>query len=183
MAAALEAETGEGWGWYFDQWVFQADDPTYVVGVKETLLTDGSWQIDLLARQDNDAGSWSMPLEWALTLDDGTTLRESFWVDEDLASVSICVAAAADQVQLDPDTRLLHGGIDRDDGAFEALAITCGEPSAEQPSQDDTGDSDPSTPDGTAYPLGCGGCAALDAAPGGLWLGLLALLGLWRRTR
>lgn len=182
LQAAVETETGESWGWYFDQWVYQADDPTYVVGVRQTLLTDGSWQIDLLARQDNDAGRWSMPLEWALTLVDGTTLRESFWVDEDLSSVSICVAAAADEVQLDPDSRLLHDGIERDDGSFEAMAITCGTPSDEQPSGDDSGG--PSTPEGTAYPLGCGGCASAgSAAAGVLWLGLGALLGLRRRAR
>jgi len=173
LQAAFEAQTGEDWGWYFDQWVYQADDPTYTVGVQQRLMTNGSWQIDLFARQDNQAGSWTMPMDWLLILDDGSTQDASFWVDENTATLSLCLAASLTDAQPDPQTRLLHGGITRDDGAFQPIALTCGQAADPQPGSD-TGDGlAPSSP-------ACSGCASAHPV-GGLWLSLLALLCLQRR--
>lgn len=171
LVAAVEESTGQDWSWYFDQWVYQADDPVLEVGLHQRAVAGGV-QVDLHARQVNEAGTWRLPLQWRLEGAAGTVDPE-LWVEEGDASLTLCLDAPVDEATPDPDTRLLHGGITREDAAFAELPLTCGAPSA----------ADEGTP---VYPLGCGGC---QGAPGGpaawlvLPLGALPLVARRRRLR
>lgn len=160
LVDAFAQSTGQDWSWYFDQWVYQADDPVLEVGLHQRAVEGGGWQVDLQARQVNRAGTWRLPLLWRLAGESGRVDQE-LWVEEGDATVSLCMDGPVTEVTLDPEARLLHGGITRDDDAFPELPLACGDPQEGAP---------------VVAPLGCGACqgAPQDRAP---WL-LLSLSGL-----
>lgn len=178
LLAVVEDVTGDDWGWYFDQWVYQAGDPAYTWGVHRRPLAEGGAQLDLWVVQSNEDGAWTMPLDVAVDLSDGSRETDTLWVDEAGAVLSLCVGddVIADAVELDPGARVLYTDASRDDARFADAPLICGQPTE---GGADTGDG-PATPEGAAGFRG--GPASCSAAPvlGGLWLLLPLVL---RRRR
>ncbi len=172
LRAAMEAEHGASLDWFFDQWVYRAGEPSYRVGLTNTPLEDGSWQVDVHVEQTGH-DTWSMPVEWLLVLQDGSTQYDLQWVEGDYAVSSSCRDQPATTLDFSPYAHLLYGDLDLDLDRYEPAAMVCGDPGPV-----DTGDS--STPSDTGPddsvggiepPGGLCGCTA----PAASW-GLLALL-------
>jgi|GEM_PF-3368306 len=180
LQAAFEETTGQDWGWYFDQWAYQADDPSLQVGMEQRALAGGGVQVDLHLAQVNEAGSWRIPVPWRLRLADGSSQEGETWIEQDgPALTSLCLDAAPGELEIDPHAHLLFDGLDRDDTAFASAPAACGRAFAEGGSAGDTGL-------GAAGGTWSGGqtSCSVTPRPRGLLLALLlALPGLLLRRR
>ena len=184
LRTAMEAEHGASLDWFFEQWVYRAGEPSYRVGLTNTQLDAGGWQVDVHVEQTGRQ-TWSMPIEWLLVFEDGSTLYDLQWVQDDHGVFSTCQDQPASTIDFSPYAHLLYGEVELDLDRYAPAEIVCGDP---QPV--DTGDSSPpvdtghgDTGGGVELPQGLCGCAG-PAAPWGL-LALLSTLGAlpWLRRR
>lgn len=67
LRAAFERTTGQGMGWFFDQWVYGAAIPTYRVAWK-TEESGGQWQVRLRVRQERVPPEFLMYVPVAIRL-------------------------------------------------------------------------------------------------------------------
>ena len=178
LRAAMEAEHGASLEWYFDQWVYRAGEPSYRVGLSNTELDDGTWQVDVHVAQTG-GDTWAMPVEWLLVMADGQTLYDLQWVEGEYSVLSSCHDQPATTIDFSPYAHLLYDELEHDMDGFEPAEIVCGDPEPV-----DTGDSDPAVDDtgpgdsdgGVEPPGGLCGCAA-PVSPAGL-LAILFTLGV-----
>jgi aminopeptidase N len=185
LRAAMESVHGADLSWFFDQWVYRAGDPSYRVGISNTPLEDGTWQVDVHVEQ-TASETWSMPVEWTLELEDGGSYADEQWVEGAYSVHSRCLDQPAVDLAFSPDANLLYERLVYDLDGFEPAEIVCGEvqpvdtgDSGDPP--DDTGPGD--SEGGVEPPGGLCGCTA-PAAPLSA-LGLLTALGVvpWMRRR
>ncbi len=196
LQQAMEDIYGAELGWFFDQWVYRAGEPSYQVGLTQTDLGPEGWQVDVHVRQTAD-DLWTMPVEWTLLLQDGSLQRDLQWVEDEVSVFSSCLSQPASELQFSPAGNLLYGELVYDDGAFAPAAIVCPEPVGDTGDTGGEGDSDPgeqprdsgddgqdpgSQPedDPSAGSCGCGAARAL-AWPAALLLACWGLLLLRRR--
>ena len=164
LQVAMESTSGEDLSWFFDQWVYQAGEPSFEVGVEQRALEEGGFQVDLHLRQTAE-GDWRVPVTIALTLEGGEELRAEGQVEDGDARISLCTDAAVTGETFDPDVALLFR-----DASFVAYdgapsPILCG-------AEADTGSGKPG-----------GDCSCGGSSPRGLgWLAGLGLLALRRRA-
>jgi aminopeptidase N len=185
LRAVMESVHGGSLGWFFDQWVYRAGDPSYRVGLSNTRLRDGSWQVDVHVEQ-TASETWSMPVEWLLELEDGSQRADERWVEGAYSVHSVCLDQAAVDLEFSPHANLLYERLVYDLDGYEPAEIVCGEV---EPGE--TGDSEPSPEDsgpgdsegGVEPPAGLCGCAA-PPSPGMVLLFLSTLGALpWIRRR
>jgi hypothetical protein len=177
--AAMEAAWGSDLDWFFDEWVYRAGDPSYRVGITNTELDDGTWQVDVHVVQTGD-DPWVMPVEWTLLLENGATLDDLQWIDARTTVVSTCLREPASGIDFSPHAHLLYRDLEVDLHGFAPAPIVCGAPS------DDTAppvDSAPDTGDGGGPPRRSCGCGAVGAPLSLLFALLGGLPWLARRER
>jgi len=136
LRSAMESTYGEDLSWFFDQWVYQGGDPSYVVGLTSTDLGEDGWQVDVHVSQTAE-GSWDMPVEWVLELEDGSSFEDLQWVVGEQTVVSYCLEAAGSGLDFSPHAHLLYDIVLVDHDAFSPAERSCGEV------PDDTGDTGP----------------------------------------
>ncbi len=169
--AAMETHHGAELDWFFEQWVYQAGDPSYRVGITNTNLGADGWQVDVHVEQ-TARGSWTMPVEWILELESGGQLEDTQWVGDGTTVVTYCMEEPATGIEFSPEAHLLYDELDYDLDGFGTVEISCGElpeDTGDTAPPADTGDSgDPGEPADTGEesesPGGTCGCSASDAA-------------------
>ena len=187
LRAAMESTHGADLSWFFDQWVYRAGEPSYRVGITNTELASGGWQVDYHIEQTSTE-HWSMPVELLLGLEDGSEVALTEWVEGPYTVISSCLDQPATDLEFSPDAHLLYGEVETDHDAFEPAPIVCGD--VEPGDTGDTGDSGTPTDDtgphdsegGIETPKGLCGCTA-PPTPWALFL--LTTLGAlpWLRRR
>ncbi len=188
LRAAMESIHGGDLSWFFDQWVYRAGEPSYRVGVTNTELDDGSWQVDVHVEQTEDE-HWTMPVELVLGLEDGAQEQLTEWVEGETTVISLCLDQPAVDIDFSPNANLLYDELDYDLDGFAPAGLVCGD--VEPVDTGETGDSDlpiddtgPGDSDGGVEPPGglCG-CAA-PPAPAAFILFLATIGALpWLRRR
>ena len=98
----MEERSGQELGWCFAQWLNQGGLPT-IEGTWSH--TDGVLALDL--RQTQERYRFRLPLELRLDFADGTSARETVWLEGERSEVSLEVDRAPVSVTPDPDTWLL----------------------------------------------------------------------------
>lgn len=163
LQAAMESTSGLDLSVFFDQWVFQAGEPSFEVQVDQRALAGGARQVDLYVIQTAE-GDWEVPVEIALSLADGAELRGQARLEGGRALLSLCASAEVSGYALDPDVELLYREARFVDYGGQPAPLVCGADLGE--GEDASG--------------GCG-CDAAGAAGLG-WLAGLALLVTRRRA-
>jgi aminopeptidase N len=176
LQGIMEASHGDGLDWFFEQWVYRAGEPSYRVGLGNTQLEDGSWQVDIHIEQTSEE-HWSMPVELLLGLEDDREVALSAWVEGAYTVVSTCLDQPATELEFSPHAHLLYGEVDTDHGAFGPAELVCGDAPRDSGDTGDGGvdDSEPDTGEGPGVSKGRCGCGA-QGTPW-LLLPLLSLLG------
>jgi aminopeptidase N len=64
----VEKHTGADMGWFFDQWVYGAEIPTYRVAHRAEKTPDGRWKVKLRVRQEGVSESFQMYVPVTLEL-------------------------------------------------------------------------------------------------------------------
>ena len=178
LRAAMEAAWGADLSWFFDEWVYRAGDPSYRVGITNTAMEDGTWQVDVHVRQTGD-GVWAMPVEWTLYLEGGATLDDLQWIDARTSVVSTCLGEPATGIDFSPDAHLLYRDLEVDLDGFSPAPPVCGTPLDDSAPPVDTA---PDTGDGAATPPRSCGCGAAGT-PAALLFALLGGLPCLARRR
>ena len=78
--AAVERATGEDMGWFFAQWVYGTDVPTYRFRWTCNPRKAARWRVHGRVEQTNVPASFGMPVALRVTYPDGTFARERVWV-------------------------------------------------------------------------------------------------------
>jgi len=136
----MEAAYGGDLVWFFDQWIYRGGDPSYVVGVTQTEMKDGTWQVDFHVAQDTDE-TWTMPLPVLLTLDNGDAVESEIWADGAESVVSMCLEQSVNELEVDPNDDLIIVAWEQDDSRFSAADSSCdGEELGDTGQPEDTAD-------------------------------------------
>lgn len=155
LQAAMESSSGEDLSWFFDQWVYQAGEPSYQVRVLHRELKEG-YQVDLHVTELTE-GEWRVPVELELVLEDGQVESISGWIEGDEGVITACTDLPVEDLRFDPGVRLLYGAVEVFPAVQASAPLTCGEAAA-----------------GSGEARGCG-CASHGSGPSLGWLGLAAL--------
>jgi hypothetical protein len=78
--AAVERAAGEDMGWFFDQWVYGTDVPTYRFTWKTEAAKDGMWRVHGHVEQSNVPEKFRMPVLVRVNFDGNRYSRTSVWV-------------------------------------------------------------------------------------------------------
>ena len=78
--AAVERATGEDMGWFFEQWVYGTDVPTYRFTWRSDPVTGGGWHVHGRVEQSSVPPSFRMPVLVRVRQGDGTLTRHRVWV-------------------------------------------------------------------------------------------------------
>lgn len=188
LQQAMEESHGGDLGWFFDDWVFQAGDPSYRWGLTQREVEAGVWQADVHITQEAP-GRWSIGIPMRIELASGESFDLSANSADGTQVTSFCLNSPVVDAEFDPHGQRLYFQALRLDGGFSAAPNACTEPSTE-PGNDtgrllDTGaQTTERTPDATGtddnkQPEGCG----CGTAPSSrlLWLALLPLAVILRR--
>jgi aminopeptidase N len=104
LQRALEAETGQSWQVFFDQWV---RSPGHVIASVTTAHADGVLRITVEQTQTRrEEGAWGLfnfPLEVEIVHADGSVTYESFDVYDDVQTFAVAMADAPQAINADPD--------------------------------------------------------------------------------
>lgn len=87
----VEQLTGADLGWFFDQWVYGNQLPTYRVAWKKEQQQDGQWKVTMRIRQQGVGEKFRMPVPVKIADEDGKAIR-----------LRINVTAATNEVELPP---------------------------------------------------------------------------------
>lgn len=71
----IEELTGSNVSWFFDQWVYGNELPTYRVAWKKEKQDDGQWKVTMRIRQEGVSDSFVMPVPVKVTDEDGRAMR------------------------------------------------------------------------------------------------------------
>jgi len=185
---AMEHSHGSDLSWFFDEWVFQAGDPSYRWGLSQTEVEAGVWQVDVHITQEAP-GSWSIGIPMRIELASGEAFELSANSADGTQVTSFCFSSPVSDADFDPHGHRLYFQALRLDGAFTPAPNACAEPSNE-PGTDTgssmdtgaqtTGPAPVSTGAGdNEQPKGCGCGSATSARL--LWLAWLPLTVILRR--
>jgi len=78
-------------GWFFDQWVYGNQLPTYRVAWKKEKQQDGMWKVTMRIRQQGVGEKFRMPVPVKIADEDGKAIR-----------LRINVTSATNEVELPP---------------------------------------------------------------------------------
>jgi len=87
----IEQLTGADLGWFFDQWVYGNQLPTYRVAWKKEKQQDGMWKVTMRIRQQGVGEKFRMPVPVKIADEDGKAIR-----------LRINVTSATNEVELPP---------------------------------------------------------------------------------
>lgn len=87
----IQQLTGADVSWFFDQWVYGNELPTYRVAWKKEQQPDGQWKVTMRIRQQGVSESFRMPIPVKITDEDGKAVR-----------LRINVSSATNEVELPP---------------------------------------------------------------------------------
>jgi aminopeptidase N len=68
----METVTGQELDWFFDEWIYLPDHPTYNNLYSFMDLGNGEWKVTFTARQQSTIQFWQMPLELYIYCEDGS---------------------------------------------------------------------------------------------------------------
>jgi hypothetical protein len=93
--AAVERAFGEKMDWFFDQWVYGVDVPTYRPDLEVSRVVDSPSPFLLHGRirQENVPDGFKMPVPIRLTFDDHPPMTRRIWVDSDEVMVEVPLPA------------------------------------------------------------------------------------------
>jgi hypothetical protein len=93
--AAVESAFGEPMAWFFDQWVYGVEVPTYRVDLEVSPLVDGrsAFALHGRIRQEEVAEGFRMPVPIRLTFDDRPPIVHRVWVDAEEVEVELGLPA------------------------------------------------------------------------------------------
>jgi aminopeptidase N len=174
---AMEDASGEPLDWFFDQWVYQAGDPSYRWGITQTRLGDSNWQVDFHIEQEAP-GSWSMPIPIRVELESGEVMDIIADSGDGALTTSFCLESSTAFATFDPNRALLFINAVHVDSRFEAAPDVCSEPGA-GPERADPGQDVPAL--GTEKNKGRG-CATSPLALAWLWIPMAMLTSTRRRS-
>jgi aminopeptidase N len=92
---AVTRAFGEPMDWFFDQWVYGVDIPTYRVDLDVSRVSDQPTPFLLhgTVRQDEVASGFRMPVPIVLQFDEHPPLARRIWIDADSVDVEIPLPA------------------------------------------------------------------------------------------
>lgn len=93
--AAATRAFGEPMTWFFDQWVYGVDIPTYRVDLEVSAVVDqpSPYLLHGTVRQDDVAEGFRMPVPIAIHFEDHPTRYERIWVETETVEVEIPLPA------------------------------------------------------------------------------------------
>ncbi|MCX6139352.1 MAG: M1 family aminopeptidase [Candidatus Kapabacteria bacterium] len=71
----IEEVTGTGMGWFFKEWVYGNELPTYRVAWKKEKLPEGQWKVTMRVKQENVSEDFTMLIPIKVTSDDKKFIR------------------------------------------------------------------------------------------------------------
>ncbi|MBU3678301.1 MAG: M1 family metallopeptidase [Candidatus Kapabacteria bacterium] len=71
----IEKLTGSDVKWFFDQWIYGNELPTYRVAWKKDKQPDGQWKVTMRIKQEGVSDAFVMPVPVKVTNEDGKALR------------------------------------------------------------------------------------------------------------
>ena len=91
--AAVERAFGEKMDWFFDQWVYGVDVPTYRPDLEVSRVVDSPSPFLLHGRirQEDVPDGFKMPVPIRLTFDDNPPMTRRVWVDADEVMVEVAL--------------------------------------------------------------------------------------------
>jgi len=108
--AAVDRVTGEDWGWFFDQWVYGTDIPSY--SWSHTLAAepgdDGRWRLEIALAQSGVPDGFRMPVPFGLEYEDGGTEVLPLVLDRPSKTFTLDLDRRPTSVTFDPNHELLH---------------------------------------------------------------------------
>ena len=99
--AAVERAFGEPMDWFFDQWVYGVEVPTYRPDLEVSPVVDSPSPFVLHGRirQDDVSDGFRMPVPIRLTFDDHPPITHRIWVDADEVMVELALPARPTRVE------------------------------------------------------------------------------------
>ena len=99
--AAVTRAFGEPMDWFFDQWVYGVEVPTYRPDLKVSPVVDSRSPFVLHGRirQDDVSDGFKMPVPIRLTFDDHPPMTYRIWVDADEVMVELALPARPTRVE------------------------------------------------------------------------------------
>ncbi len=99
--AAVERAFGEPMDWFFDQWVYGVEVPTYRPDLDVTAITDSPSPFVLHGRirQDDVSDGFRMPVPIRLTFEDHPPMTQQIWVDAEEVTVELPLPARPERVE------------------------------------------------------------------------------------
>ena len=107
--AAVERAFGEPMDWFFDQWVYGVEVPTYRPDLEVSPVVDGPSPFVLHGRirQDDVSDGFKMPVPIRLTFDDHPSTTHRIWVDADEVMVELALPARPTRVEFNDQHAVL----------------------------------------------------------------------------
>ena len=98
---AVERAFGEPMDWFFDQWVYGVEVPTYRPDLEVSPVVDSPSPFVLHGRirQDDVSDGFRMPVPIRLTFDDHPPMTHRIWVDTDEVMVELALPARPTRVE------------------------------------------------------------------------------------
>ena len=104
LQAAMEDAGGMELGWFFDQWVYGLNRPRYVYSWSNV----GGSNLELMVGQkQTNTGLFRMPMDVRVTTSEGVEDHRVWFEAEAEQTISIPLQADAENVEIDPNTRVL----------------------------------------------------------------------------
>ena len=98
---AVTRTFGESMEWFFDQWVYGVDVPTYRpdLEVSATVDQDTPYVLHGTIRQEDVPSDFRMPVPIVVRFDDRPPVATRVWVQGDLTEVEIPLPADAEEIE------------------------------------------------------------------------------------
>lgn len=90
--AQVERTMGEDMGWFFDQWVYGTDVPTYAFTWTAEPAANGLWRVKGRIVQSNVPGSFKMPVFVRVDFGDDGWSRQRVWVSGEVTEFELPLA-------------------------------------------------------------------------------------------
>jgi len=108
--AMVEQETGEDWGWFFHQWVYNTGVPAYewTHTLAEAPDADGLYQLDISMTQADVPEGFRMPVTFGLEYGAANEERLTFEMDQPSKTHTVRLPRRPVKVTFDPEHFLLY---------------------------------------------------------------------------
>lgn len=108
--AAVEQRTGEDWGWFFDQWVFGTDVPSYEWAhtVSPEPDADGQYVLEIRMEQRGVSPDFRMPVTFGLEYGDAEAELLHFEMERPSKTFTVRLPKRPVKVTFDPNHDLLY---------------------------------------------------------------------------